>query len=96
MVEKRISPLRAEKEQTTAKTNAEDAKVSPRARRVPCFYLAGFAFVFLLKGLKRGLGFAEFFGEGFAVVEGDGVEAVENYEIEGEGGDCECEQDGDH
>jgi hypothetical protein len=59
------------------------------------FHFAGFAFA-LLKGVEGGLGFAEFFGEGFAVVEGDAVEAIENYDVEGEGSDCEREQDGDH
>ena len=60
------------------KTNAEDAKVSPRAAGDLCLFC----------GLcVRGLGFAEFFGEGFAVAEGDGVEAVEDYDVEAEGGD---------
>ena len=44
----------------------------------------------------RALGLAEFFGEGFAVGEGDSVEAVENCDVEGEGGDRKGEQYGDH
>ena len=41
-------------------------------------------------------GFAELFGKGLAMVEGDSVEPVESDEIKGEGGGCEGEEDGDH
>ena len=42
------------------------------------------------------LGFAELFGEGFAVGRGEGVEAVEDLQIDDEGDDREGEEDGDH
>jgi hypothetical protein len=45
---------------------------------------------------SEGLGFAEFFGEFFAMFEGDDVEAVEDLEVDDEGDEGEGEEDGDH
>jgi hypothetical protein len=42
------------------------------------------------------LGLAEFLGEGFAVVKGYGVKAVEDVEVIEEGGEGECEENRDH
>ena len=45
---------------------------------------------------REGLGFAEFFGEFFAVFEGDDVEAVQDMQVDDEGDEGEGEEDGDH
>lgn len=41
-------------------------------------------------------GFAEFFGEGFAVFEGDGVETVEHVEVIEQRDEGQGEEDGNH
>src|SRR5580698_7735897 len=41
-------------------------------------------------------GFAEFFGEVFAVVQGDGIKPVEDLDVEDEGSGGQDEQDGNH
>ena len=45
---------------------------------------------------EKGSGFAEFFREGFAVGQGDGVEPAEDLQVDDEGDDREGEEDGDH